>query len=107
MSVFPAGGSDGRGRIDVGQNLHIPPTEHSRTVHCNQDHCGPVSGGVEASGFKGGQAVVGTKRLRHGRDADGGSRGGTDGGVGGDGRGGNKNGLNRWEYTVVNIILGT
>ena len=38
--------------------LHIPPPERSRTVHCNQAHYGLVSGGGEVSGVTGVQAVV-------------------------------------------------
>ena len=67
-----------------------------------------MSGGGEASGVTGGQAVVGTGRLGLGRDVDGGSGGGTGGGRGGDGRDGDgdRDGLNRWEDTVANVILG-
>ena len=38
--------------------------EHSRTVHCDQAHNGPVSGGVVEAGVKGGQGVVGAGWIR-------------------------------------------
>ena len=45
MDVSPAGGSDGGGGITVGGYLSLPQPEHSLTVHCNQFHYGPMSGG--------------------------------------------------------------
>ena len=53
------------------------------------------------------QAVVRNRCLVLGRDADVGLGGGTDRGVGGDIKGGDGDGLNRWEDTVANLILGT
>ena len=37
-------GSDGGGRITGGLDLRLLLPEHSRTVHCDQVHYGPVSG---------------------------------------------------------------
>ena len=56
----------------------------------------------------GGQVVVRTVRLVIGRNVDGRLGGGIDGGVGGNGQdgGGGGDGLNRWEDTVENVILG-
>ena len=51
------------------------PLEHSCTVHCNQAHYVPVSGGGADSGVKGGQAVVVAVLLGLGGDADSGSGG--------------------------------
>ena len=73
VGVPPSGGSDGGIGVTGGGDLHLPPPEHSFAVHCNRAHYGPVSGGGEASGVTGGQAVVGTGRLGLGWDADGGS----------------------------------
>ena len=60
-------------------------------------------------GFKVGQAVVGSVRLRLGGDAYGRSGGGTEvgggGGVYGQDRDGD--GIKWWEDTVANLILGT
>ena len=53
MVVSPASGSDGGGRITGGRYLHLPPREHSHTVHCDQAHYGHVAGGGEASGVMG------------------------------------------------------
>ena len=78
MGVPPSVGSDDGGGITGGGYLHIPPLEHSHTVHCNQDHYGPISGGGAESGVKGVQAVVGAGWLGIGGDADGGLGGGTD-----------------------------
>ena len=102
VGLSPACGSDGRVGITGGVYLSL-----SRTVHCNQAHYKPASGGREASGFKGGQYVVVTGKLGLGRDANGGSGGRTYEGGGGNGLGGDGDGLNRWEDTVVNLILGT
>ena len=60
--------------------------EHSRIVHCNQDHFGSVAGSGAASRVKCVQVVVGTGRLGLGRDADRDLGGGTDIVGGGDGR---------------------
>ena len=49
-----------------------------------------MSGGREASGVTGGQAVAGSGSLELGCDGDGSLGGGTGGGVGGDGQDGDK-----------------
>ena len=77
VDIYPAGGSDGRGGVTGGGDLHLPPPEHIHTVHCNQVYYGPVSGGGEVSGVMSGQSVVGIGWLGLGRDVDGGSGGGT------------------------------
>ena len=56
-----------------------------------------MSVGVAGGGVKGSHVVVGAVRLRIGGDVHSGLRGGVDGGKGGDGQGGDKDGLNRWE----------
>ena len=53
MGVYPSGGSDGGGGIAGGGYLRIPSPEHSRKVHCNQAHYGPVSGGGTEYGVNG------------------------------------------------------
>ena len=105
MGVSPTGRSGGGGGITGGGDLNLLPLEHSHTVHWYQAHYGPVSGVVSASGFKGGQAVVVTERIGLGQDVDGGSGGGTDGGGGGYGPYSERDGINRWEDTVANVIL--
>ena len=70
-------------------------------------HYGHVYGGGAVDGVKGGQAVVGSGRLRLVWDADGGLGGRTYIGGKGDGRDGDGDGLNQWEDTVENAILGT
>ena len=106
MGVSPSGGRYGRGRITGGGDLFLPPSEHSRTYYCDQAHYGPLSGGGEEAGVKGFQAVVGELRLGIGGDVDGGSVGGTDGGRGVDIQDQYRDGLNRWEDNVANVILG-
>ena len=59
MVLSPTRVRDGRGGITGGGDLYLPPLEHICTIHCNQAHYGPLSGGVAASGVKDGQAVVG------------------------------------------------
>ena len=80
MDILPAGGRDGGIRTAEGGDLRILPPEHGHTVHCNQSHYGPVSGGRAETGAKDIQAVVGTGQDGCGRDADGGSGGGMGGG---------------------------
>ena len=82
MGVSPAGGHNGRVRITGGRYIRLLFPEHSRTVHCDQAHYGPVSGGVEEAGVKGGQAVVLAGWIGIGGYADGILGGGTDGGGG-------------------------
>ena len=79
-----SGGEYGGGRITGVGDLHLPPTKHSLTVHKNQAHYGPMSGGGETPGDKGAQEVVGAGGPGLGGDADGGSVCGT-GGEGGKG----------------------
>ena len=105
--IYPAGGSDGGFRVTGGGDLRLPPLENSHTVHCDQAHYGPVSLGGEAFGFTGGQSLVGTRRLGLGRYADGSLGGRTDGGGVVDVCDGDRGGINRWEDTVANVILGT
>ena len=67
-----------------------------------------MSGGGDASGVMGGQAVVGAVRLGLGGDADRGSGGIIGGRGGGDGQYGDRDGrLIRWEDTVANVVLDT
>ena len=61
---------NGRGGLVGGGDLSFPPQEHSCTVHCNQYHYGPVSGGGEAYWVTGGQALVETGWIGPGRNAD-------------------------------------
>ena len=75
MDVSPAGGSDGLGDIIGVGYLHLPPPEHSRTVHYYQAHYGSVSGGGEASVVVGVQSVVITVPHGLARDANSGSGG--------------------------------
>ena len=65
-----------------------------------------MSGGVGASGVTGAQLVVGTGRSGIGRDADSVLGCGTNRGGRGYGRDGGGDGINRWEDTVANVILG-
>ena len=80
--VSSAGRNSGRGGIAGGGYLHLPPPEHSHTVHYNEANYGPLSGDEAAAGVKGGQAVVGAGRLGLGGDADRGSGGEKEGGRG-------------------------
>ena len=73
MGVSNSGKRDDGGVITEGEDLRIPPPEHSHTVHCSQAHYGPVPGGRAAAGVKGGQAVVVTGRLGLGEELNGGS----------------------------------
>ena len=57
-------------------------------------------------GVKVGQVVVGAGQLGLGGDADRGLGGGMGGGVGGYGRDSGGYGLNWWEDTLANVILG-
>ena len=78
--VSSTGGRDVVGKVTGCGGLHLPSTEHSHTVHCDQAHYGPVYGGGEASGVMGCQAVMGTSRFVLGRNVDSGSGGGMGGG---------------------------
>ena len=107
MGVPPANGSDGGLGITGGEDLHLLPQEHIITVHCNQAYYGTVSDrGEEYSGhgwpIGGGNMTACTGKGRGWRlKRRNGRRGG---GYGDDGDG---DGLNRWEDTVANVILGT
>ena len=46
MAVSPYGGIHCGGGIKGGGDLHLSQPQHSHTVHNNQAHYGPVSGGV-------------------------------------------------------------
>ena len=84
MGVSPADRSDGGGGISGGGYLRLLLQEHSRTVHCDHAHYGPVYVRGEAYGVTGGQVVVASVRLGLGRgveDEFGGGMGGTGGGV--------------------------
>ena len=67
-----------------------------------------MSGGVAEARVKGGKEVVGVERLGLGGYADVGLVGGTDRRVGRYGQDGDRDrgGLNWWEDTIANIILG-
>ena len=66
-----------------------------------------MSGGGAADGVKDGQAVVVSGRIGLGGYVYGGLGGGTKRGGGGDRQDGDDDGINRWEDTVSNVILGT
>ena len=93
--VSSAGVIDGGDGITGGGDIHIPPYEHSSTVHCNQAHYGPVSGGGAASRVKGVQYVVETGRLVLVWDADSVLGWGTDRVGVGDGWDCDRDGINR------------
>ena len=59
VGVTPSGGRNGGCRPVGGGDLSCPPTERSRTVHCNQAHYELVSGGGATPGDKGVSEVVG------------------------------------------------
>ena len=50
VDILPAGGRSGGSETVGGGELHLLPQEHGHTVHYNQDHYGPVSGGVAETG---------------------------------------------------------
>ena len=58
MDINPAGGRDGGSGTTGGGYLRLPPPDHGRTVHCDQAHYGPVSGGGAETGAKDIQVVV-------------------------------------------------
>ena len=70
MVLSPTRGCDGGDRITGGGDLRLTPLEQSRTVYCEQDHYGPVYGGRVEAGFKGIQAVVGSRLTEFLGDAD-------------------------------------
>ena len=44
MDILPAGGRAGGSRTAGGVDIPLMIPEHGRTVHCNQEHYGPLSG---------------------------------------------------------------
>ena len=103
VGVSLAGRRDEGGGVKGGGDLVLLPLEQSCTVHGDQAHYGPVSNRRDASGFTGGQTVVGAGRLGLGGDVDGGKGGGMGGRGGGDGRyGDGYRKLIRWEGIVAN-----
>ena len=74
MGVSYYVGSNGKVGITGSGGLRLMLPQHSCTVHCNQDHYGPVSGVRSVSRVKDVQSVVERRR-----DADSGLGGGTDG----------------------------
>ena len=54
--------------VSLRRNTFAPPSEYIRTVHFNQDHYGPVSGGGAEAGVKVDQEVVVAVRLGIGGD---------------------------------------
>ena len=100
MWIPPTGGHNGGSGTVGGGDLHLPPPEHGLTVHCDQDHYGPVSSGGAENGDKDTQAVTRTGRSGCGRDADNGLGGGTDGGGGGEIQDRYGDRLNRWGDNV-------
>ena len=88
MGIPPAGGRNERGQIAGGEELRLPPPEHSHIVYCKQAYYGTVYGGRAQARVKDGQAVVVAGRIGFGGDVDGRLGGGTDRGGGGDGQDG-------------------
>ena len=84
VEIPPSGGRDGGGGTVGGGDLSLPPTKHSRKVHFNQDHYGPVSSGGAETAAMSLQAVVRAGQIGCGGCADGGLVGGTGGGRGRD-----------------------
>ena len=68
MGVSPAGGCDGRCRINGGGDLSLLPLYHSLTFYCGQAGYGPMSCSEVESGIKGGHAVVGAGQIGIGED---------------------------------------
>ena len=104
MDIPPTVGRNGEGMTAGGRYLHLPPPEHSRTVHYDWDQYLCVSGSIAETKAKSLQAVVKAGQGGCGGDLVGGSGGGTDGRRGG-GVGGEI--LGQWEDNVVNLTLGT
>ena len=73
MVIPPSGSRDGGGDTALCEDLCLPPSEHSRTVYCNQVHYGPMSGGFAEVGVKDYQVVVGAVRIQCEGNVDGGS----------------------------------
>ena len=79
MGVPPTGGVNGKDGPSGFGYLCSPPPEHSHTVHFNQAHYGPVSGGRATPRDKGVKEAVVAVVSGTGGDADGGSVSGTGG----------------------------
>ena len=107
MGISLAEVCNGIGGITGGEDIRLLPLEHIFTIYCDQTHYGPVSGGGVEAIFKGVQAVVGSVRTGFGKDADSGLVSGTERGWVGDRQDGGGNGLNKWEYNVSRVTLGT
>ena len=43
--IPPSVGSNARGGPTGGEDIHLPPPEHIRTVNCGQAYCRTVYGG--------------------------------------------------------------
>ena len=82
VDIPPTGGRNDRSGNAGGGDIHLPPTEHGRIVHCYRAHYGTVFGGRAETKGEDIQAVLRTERVGCGRNADGGSGGGTDRGGG-------------------------
>ena len=96
VGIPPAGVLGGRGGTSGGGELYLQRPKHSCTVHYDQAHYVPVSGGCAEAEVKGGQSVVGSRLLGLGGDADGGSGRVKDGGGWGDGQDIYRYRLNCW-----------
>ena len=60
MDIPPARIRDGKSGTAGDGDLHLPSPEHGHTVHYNQGHYGPVSGGETETRAKDIQAIVGS-----------------------------------------------
>ena len=69
-------------------DIRRPPTEHSRTIYCNTDNYGPVSGGGVSPRVKGVEAVM----VSGGPGSMGETDGGSYGRIGNRGEGGRVDG---------------
>ena len=58
VEIHPTGGCDGEGGAAGGGYLRILPPEQICTVHCDQAHYVPISGGGETPRCKGVQLMV-------------------------------------------------
>ena len=61
VGLPPTGGGDDRGGPTGSGDLCRPSPEHGRTIDCDQDHYGPVSGGGVTPGDEGAELVVGSR----------------------------------------------
>ena len=75
MGLPPTGRGNGRGGYTGVGDIHHPPPEHSRTIYCNTDNYGPVSGGGVAPRVKGVEAVMVSGGPGSMGETDGGSYG--------------------------------